>query len=287
MYIKDIFDSKKQVLSFEVFPPKQDSGEETVKAAVDELVKQPIDYISVTYGAGGSTSKRTADIAEYIQKEHGMTALAHLSCITADKTGIEKMLADMKERGIENILALRGDLPQEGAETAADYSYASELVADIKKYGGFCVGGACYPECHPDSPDLETDIENLKKKVDAGCDFLVTQMFFDNGKFYEFRNLAVKKGINVPITAGIMPLTQASQIKRMCILSGGASMPSKFTRMFAKYESKPEALKQAGIAYAVDQVAELLSNDTDGVHIYTMNKPDVARQIVSMTSSMF
>lgn len=287
MYIKDIFDSKKQVLSFEVFPPKQDSGEETVKAAVDELVKQPIDYISVTYGAGGSTSKRTADIAEYIQKEHGMTALAHLSCITADKTGIEKMLADMKERGIENILALRGDLPQEGAETAADYSYASELVADIKKYGGFCVGGACYPECHPDSPDLETDIENLKKKVDAGCDFLVTQMFFDNGKFYEFRNLAVKKGINVPITAGIMPLTQASQIKRMCILSGGASMPSKFTRMFSKYESKPEALKQAGIAYAVDQVAELLSNDTDGVHIYTMNKPDVARQIVSMTSSMF
>lgn len=287
MYIKDIFGSKKQVLSFEVFPPKQDSGEETVKAAVDELVKQPIDYISVTYGAGGSTSKRTADIAEYIQKEHGMTALAHLSCITADKTGIEKMMADMKERGIENILALRGDLPQEGAETAADYSYASELVADIKKYGGFCVGGACYPECHPDSPDLETDIENLKKKVDAGCDFLVTQMFFDNGKFYEFRNLAVKKGINVPITAGIMPLTQASQIKRMCILSGGASMPSKFTRMFSKYESKPEALKQAGIAYAVDQVAELLSNDTDGVHIYTMNKPDVARQIVSMTSSMF
>lgn len=287
MYIKDIFGSKKQVLSFEVFPPKQDSGEETVKAAVDELVKQPIDYISVTYGAGGSTSKRTADIAEYIQKEHGMTALAHLSCITADKTGIEKMLADMKERGIENILALRGDLPQEGTETAADYSYASELVADIKKYGGFCVGGACYPECHPDSPDLETDIENLKKKVDAGCDFLVTQMFFDNGKFYEFRNLAAKKGINVPITAGIMPLTQASQIKRMCILSGGASMPSKFTRMFAKYESKPEALKQAGIAYAVDQVAELLSNDTDGVHIYTMNKPDVARQIVSMTSSMF
>lgn len=287
MYIKDIFGSKKQVLSFEVFPPKQDSGEETVKAAVDELVKQPIDYISVTYGAGGSTSKRTADIAEYIQKEHGMTALAHLSCITADKTGIEKMLADMKERGIENILALRGDLPQEGTETAADYSYASELVADIKKYGGFCVGGACYPECHPDSPDLETDIENLKKKVDAGCDFLVTQMFFDNGKFYEFRNLAAKKGINVPITAGIMPLTQASQIKRMCILSGGASMPSKFTRMFAKYESKPEALKQAGIAYAVDQVVELLSNDTDGVHIYTMNKPDVARQIVSMTSSMF
>ena len=287
MHIKDIFDSKKQVLSFEIFPPKQESGTDSVKAAVDELVKQPVDYISVTYGAGGSTSKKTADIAEYIQKRHGMTSLAHLSCITAGKDGIKEMLDDMQARGIENILALRGDMPKDGGPVMTDYRYASELVTDIKKHGGFCVGGACYPECHPDSPDIETDVDNLKIKVDAGCDFLVTQMFFDNDKFYEFRDLAAKKGISVPITAGIMPLTQASQIKRMCILSGGASMPSKFTRMFAKYENNPEALKQAGIAYAVDQITELLSNDVDGIHIYTMNRPETAQKIVSAINSLF
>lgn len=287
MNINEIFESKKQVLSFEVFPPKQDSGIETVKAAVDELVKQPIDYISVTYGAGGSTSKKTADIAEYIQKQHGLSALAHLSCITADKASIREMLDDMQSRGIRNILALRGDLPQDGSQIKTDYHYASELVTDIKKHGGFCVGGACYPECHPDSPNLEVDIENLKIKVDAGCDFLVTQMFFDNDKFYAFRDLAEKKGIHVPITVGIMPLTQASQIKRMCVLSGGASMPSKFTRMFAKYENNPEALRQAGIAYAVDQIIELLSNDVRGIHVYTMNKPDVAQKIVNVISSLF
>lgn len=287
MNINEIFASKKQVLSFEIFPPKQDSGIETVKAAVDELVKQPIDYISVTYGAGGSTSKKTADIAEYIQKKHGLSALAHLSCITADKASIREMLDDMQSRGIRNILALRGDLPQDGSQIKTDYHYASELVTDIKKHGGFCVGGACYPECHPDSPNLEVDIENLKIKVDAGCDFLVTQMFFDNDKFYAFRDLAEKKGIHVPITVGIMPLTQASQIKRMCVLSGGASMPSKFTRMFAKYENNPEALRQAGIAYAVDQIIELLSNDVRGIHVYTMNKPDVAQKIVNVISSLF
>ncbi len=287
MNINEIFASKKQVLSFEIFPPKQDSGIETVKAAVDELVKQPIDYISVTYGAGGSTSKKTADIAEYIQKQHGLSALAHLSCITADKASIREMLDDMQSRGIRNILALRGDLPQDGSQIKTDYHYASELVTDIKKHGGFCVGGACYPECHPDSPNLEVDIENLKIKVDAGCDFLVTQMFFDNDKFYAFRDLAEKKGIHVPITVGIMPLTQASQIKRMCVLSGGASMPSKFTRMFAKYENNPEALRQAGIAYAVDQIIELLSNDVRGIHVYTMNKPDVAQKIVNVISSLF
>lgn len=287
MYISDIFSSKKQVLSFEIFPPKQESGIGTVKSTVDELVKQPIDYISVTYGAGGSTSKKTADIAEYIQNQHNMTALAHLSCITSRKDEIKDILNDLDKRGIKNILALRGDLPQDGNAVMTDYQYASELVSDIKKHGDFCVGGACYPECHPDSPSIEVDIENLKIKADAGCDFLVTQMFFDNDKFYTFRDLAVKKGINLPITVGIMPLTQASQIKRMCVLSGGASMPSKFTRMFAKYENNPNALKQAGIAYAVDQIIDLLSNDVHGIHVYTMNKPEVAQKITSVVSSLF
>ena len=287
MYISDIFSSKKQVLSFEIFPPKQESGIGTVKSTVDELVKQPIDYISVTYGAGGSTSKKTADIAEYIQNQHNMTALAHLSCITSRKDEIKDILNDLDKRGIKNILALRGDLPQDGNAVMTDYQYASELVSDIKKHGDFCVGGACYPECHPDSPSIEVDIENLKIKADAGCDFLVTQMFFDNDKFYTFRDLAVKKGINLPITVGIMPLTQASQIKKMCVLSGGASMPSKFTRMFAKYENNPNALKQAGIAYAVDQIIDLLSNDVHGIHVYTMNKPEVAQKITSVVSSLF
>lgn len=287
MYISDIFSSKRPVLSFEIFPPKQESGVETVKSTVDELVKLPIDYMSVTYGAGGSTSKKTADIAEYIQNQHKMTALSHLSCITSRKDEIKDTLNDLNKRGIKNILALRGDLPQDGNAVMTDYQYASELVEDIKKYGDFCVGGACYPECHPDSPSLEIDIDNLKTKADSGCDFLVTQMFFDNDKFYTFRDLAVKKGINLPITVGIMPLTQASQIKRMCVLSGGASMPSKFTRMFAKYENNPEALKQAGIAYAVDQIIDLLSNDADGIHVYTMNKPEVAQKITSVVSSLF
>lgn len=287
MYISDIFSSKKQVLSFEIFPPKQESGIGTVKSTVDELVKQPIDYISVTYGAGGSTSKKTADIAEYIQNQHNMTALAHLSCITSRKDEIKDILNDLDKRGIKNILALRGDLPQDGNAVMTDYQYASELVSDIKKHGDFCIGGACYPECHPDSPSIEVDIENLKIKADAGCDFLVTQMFFDNDKFYTFRDLAVKKGINLPITVGIMPLTQASQIKKMCVLSGGASMPSKFTRMFAKYENNPNALKQAGIAYAVDQIIDLLSNDVHGIHVYTMNKPEVAQKITSVVSSLF
>ena len=287
MYISDIFSSKKQVLSFEIFPPKQESGIGTVKSTVDELVKQPIDYISVTYGAGGSTSKKTADIAEYIQNQHNMTALAHLSCITSRKDEIKDILYDLDKRGIKNILALRGDLPQDGNAVMTDYQYASELVSDIKKHGDFCVGGACYPECHPDSPSIEVDIENLKIKADAGCDFLVTQMIFDNDKFYTFRDLAVKKGINLPITVGIMPLTQASQIKKMCVLSGGASMPSKFTRMFAKYEDNPNALKQAGIAYAVDQIIDLLSNDVHGIHVYTMNKPEVAQKITSVVSSLF
>lgn len=287
MKIKDIFSSKKPVLSFEIFPPKKDSGIDSVKSTIDELVKQPVDYISVTYGAGGSTSKKTADMAEYIQTRHSVTSLAHLTCITSTHNDIKSTLSDLKARGIENILALRGDLPLDGTVSMLDYKHASELVLDIKQNGDFCVGGACYPECHPDSPSLATDIENLKIKADSGCDFLVTQMFFDNDKFYSFRDMAVKKGINIPITVGIMPLTNASQIQKMCVLSGGASMPSKFTRMFAKYQNSPAALKQAGIAYAVDQIIDLLSNDADGIHLYTMNKPDVAQKIVGVVNSLF
>lgn len=288
MFIKDIFNEKKNVLSFEIFPPKQVSSIESVTSAVDEMVKLPIDYISVTYGAGGSTSKKTADIAEYIIKEKNQTALAHLTCLTSNKDDIHSTLEDLKARGIKNILALRGDRPADNSmPVSTDYKYASELVKEIKDFGGFSVGGACYPECHPDCDSLSNDITNLKNKVDMGCDFLVTQMFFDNDKFYNFRDMAVKKGINKPITAGIMPLTNAKQIERMVILSGGASMPSRFLKMYSKYSDNDAALKQAGIAYAVEQIIDLLSNDVDGIHIYTMNKPEIAEKIVSVVNNLF
>lgn len=288
MFIKDIFSGKKPVLSFEVFPPKQDSNTEAVETAVRELSKFPIDYMSVTYGAGGSNSKNTAKIASYLKNNLSVPALAHLTCVANTKEDITDRLQEYKELGIKNILALRGDKPRgyEG-ELFPGYKHACELTETIKKFGGFCVGGACYPECHPDSPNIDTDIENLKIKVEAGADFLVTQMFFDNNAFYNFRDKLVKKGINVPVTAGIMPLTSAGQIQRMAILSGGASMPSKFMRMFSKYQDNPEALRQSGIAYAVDQIIELVSNDIDGIHLYTMNKPETAEKIVTVINSLF
>lgn len=288
MYIKDIFNKKNPVLSFEVFPPKKESSIDAVTSAIAEMAKLPIDYMSVTYGAGGSTSKKTADIASYMQDKLNVTALAHLTCISSTTNTIHEALKDLKSRGVENILALRGDIPNDPDFVPPnDYKYASELIQEIKAFGGFSIGGACYPECHPDCSSLEQDIEHLKIKADAGADFLVTQMFFDNDAFYDFRNKAVQKGIDLPIDAGIMPLTNINQIKRMCVLSGGASMPAKFTRMIAKYENNPEALKQAGTAYAVDQIIDLISNDISGIHLYTMNKPDVAEKIVSVISSLF
>lgn len=288
MYIRDIFSNKKPVLSFEVFPPKQESGFENAIKVVDELSKLPIDYMSVTYGAGGSNSKRTAKIASHLINENNIPSLAHLTCVAADKEDIHSKLSEFKEMGIKNVLALRGDIPQgaDARDVFTDYKHASDLAADIKDFGSFCIGGACYPEMHPDSKSQDSDIDSLKIKVDMGCDFLVTQMFFDNDAFYTFRDKLLKKGINVPVTAGIMPLTNIGQIQRMAILSGGASMPSKFVRMIAKYENNPNALKQAGIAYAVDQIIDLISNDADGIHLYTMNKPEVAQKIVSVIDSL-
>lgn len=288
MYINEIFSSKKPVLSFEVFPPKKTENLGKVKNTVAEISKITADYMSVTYGAGGSTSKLTAEIAEYMQKELNVTALAHLTCVSLTKPQVRQMLTELSARGIENILALRGDIPKDGEFPLPDgYRYASELTEDIKKFGGFCVGGACYPECHPDSADSDDDIDNLKRKVDAGADFLVTQMFFDNNAFYDFRDKCVKKGINVPITAGLMPLTNASQIEKMAVLSGGASMPAPFVRIISKYIDNPDALRQAGIAYVVNQIMDLTANDVSGIHIYTMNNPDTAEKIVSAVSSLF
>lgn len=288
MYINEIFASKKPALSLEVFPPKQAENFGRVKDAVTKISKIPVDYMSVTYGAGGSTSKLTPELAQYMQDELDVTALAHLTCVSLTRQQIRDMLADLRERGIHNILALRGDIPQ-GADfpIPGGYRYASELAADIKQFGGFAVGGACYPECHPDSGSIEEDIDNLKRKTDAGTDFLVTQMFFDNNAFYDFRDKCVKKGINVPITAGLMPLTSSKQIERMCVLSGGASMPAAFTRILSKYIDNPVALRQAGIAYVINQIMELASQDVDGIHIYTMNNPDTAERIISAVNGLF
>ncbi len=287
MKIREIFEKKRPVLSFEVFPPKREAGFEAVRQAVEELCQLPADYMSVTYGAGGSTSKTTVEVAEEIQK-YGMPALAHLTCISSTREEVHNQVEKLKACGVDNILALRGDYPDiEGFVPPNEYKYASDLIEDIKKMGDFCVGAACYPECHPGCDSLANDIEHLKIKQDCGADFFVTQMFFDNDAFYNFRNKAVQKGINIPITTGIMPLTNAGQIEKMCILSGGASMPAKFTRMISKYQDSPAALKQAGIAYAVDQIIDLLSNDVMGVHIYTMNKPEVAKKIVGVINYLF
>ncbi len=288
MFIKDIFKKKKPVLSFEVFPPKQDSGLDAVLGAVDRMSNLPIDYMSVTYGAGGAGSKSTAKIAAYLKDTLSVPSLAHLTCVANTREAVKERLDEYRALGIDNILALRGDKPKDYyGQLFPGYKYASELIEEIRGYGGFCVGGACYPEGHPDSDSLDADIDNLKIKVDAGADFLVTQMFFDNDKFYAFRDRCVKKGINVPINPGIMPLTSAGQIQRMAILSGGSSMPVKFLRIISKYRDNPDALKQAGIAYAVEQIIDLLSNDADGIHIYTMNKPEIAEKIVTVVSSLF
>ncbi len=288
MFIKDIFASKKPVLSFEIFPPKQEADVRDVLNSAKDMSSLPIDYMSVTYGAGGGNSKNTAYIASYLKSNLSIPSLAHLTCVTHTKDDMREMLASYKAQGIENILALRGDRPEGfSGELFPGFKYACELTEFIKEQGDFCVGGACYPECHPNSPSLDIDIDNLKIKVDAGADFLVTQMVFDNEKFYAFRDKLAKKGINVPITVGIMPLMSAGQINRMALLSGGATMPSKFLKIISKYQDNPEALRQAGAAYAVEQIIDLLSNDVDGIHLYTMNKSETARKIIGAVSSLF
>ncbi len=286
MYIKNILKNKPVSLSLEVFPPKTSAGLDSVKSVLDAMCALPIDYVSVTYGAGGSNSKNTNALADHLKNGLGTEALAHLTCIGVSKDDIRASLEELRSTGIENILALRGDKPAGSDMAAGDYAHASDLTAAIKEFGGFCVGGACYPECHPDSKDFDDDIEGLKKKAAAGCDFLVTQMFFDNGVFYDFRDKAVSKGINIPIIAGIMPLTNINQIERMCVLSGGATMPSGFTKIIAKFADNPAALKQAGITYAINQITDLIANDVSGIHIYTMNRPDVAAKIVDYVEAL-
>ena len=278
MKLTEIINGTKPSLSFEVFPPKHSSAFESVKSAVEEIAALKPSYISVTYGAGGGTSEYTVAISSQILKEFSVTPLAHLSCISSTRQQVREQLLQLRANGIENVLALRGDIPAGGNAVCGEYRSASELIQEIASFGGFCIGGACYPEGHPESATGAADIENLKRKVDCGCEFLTTQMFFDNNILYNFMYRALKAGIQVPVIAGIMPVTNPRQIQRICAISGTA-LPQRFKRIVDRYGEDTAAMKQAGIAYATEQVIDLFANGINAVHIYSMNKPDVARQI--------
>ena len=283
MHIKELF-GKKTVFSFEVFPPKKDSPIEVIYDTLDELEGLSPDFISVTFGAGGSGNSRYAlEIASKI-KESGITPMLHLPCINFTKAEIDAALGEAQQRGIENILALRGDINPD-IPPVDDFHHASDLITYIKSKGNFDIAGACYPECHPDADSMVEDIKNLKAKVDAGADHLISQLFFDNDSFYAFREKAAIAGINVPIEAGIMPVVNKNQIERM-VTTCGASLPAKFVRIMTKYEHSPEALRDAGIAYAVNQIVDLVASGVDGIHLYTMNKPYVARKICEAVSGI-
>ncbi len=284
MKIKEILAQEKPVLSFEVFPPKKEDAYDSVAKATAEIAKLSPSFMSVTYGAGGGTSKYTVDIASGLMRDYGVTALAHLSCVTSTKEHVRSMVERLKENGIENILALRGDIPADG-QVEHDYRYASELIYDLKTMGDFCIGGACYPEGHVESRNKEEDLIHLKEKVDAGCDFLTTQMFFDNDIFYNFLYRVRDKGITTPVIAGIMPVTNAKQIKRICSMSG-TILPARFKAIADKFGDNPAAMRQAGVAYATEQIIDLIANGVHAVHIYSMNKPDVAAQIKSSLSEI-
>lgn len=276
---------EKTVFSFEVFPPKKTTPIEAINGNLGEIAALNPDYISVTYSAGGSgDTASTSEIAALIKEKHGIEPVAHLTCLRYSKAEIAETLNDLSAHGVENILALRGDKTPD-CPPKDDFRYASELVSFIKSHGGFDVAGACYPEGHTEAPDLATDILNLRKKVDAGTDFLLSQLFFDNTYFYDFLEKMKIAGINVPVEAGIMPITNKNQIERMVTICG-ASLPQKFVKAICRYENNPEALRDAGIAYATDQIVDLLSRGVDGIHIYTMNNPYIARKITESVKNL-
>ena len=285
MKISDILKNNKVTVSFEVFPPKEWAKIEDTKKVIEEMVKDKPAWMSVTYGAAGTTSGFTTEIANAIKKD-GVTPLSHLTCINSTRDKVNSVLDELKANGVENILALRGDKPKDFIPAEKpDSHYAYELINDIKDKGGFCIGGACYPEIHPDSPNRVEDIARLKEKVDCGLDFITSQMFFDNDAFYNFREMCAIKEINVPIVAGIMPITNAKQIKRSVELSN-CSVPKKFEKIMERFGENPEVMKQAGIIYATEQIIDLMANGVNNVHIYTMNKPDVAHKIMEGLSAI-
>ena len=284
MKIKELF-NKKTVFSFEIFPPKKTSSVDVIYKTLEELGDLSPDFISVTFSAGGSgNGSLSCEIASKIKDVYHITPMLHLPCINYTKEEIVEVLNDLDARGIENILALRGDINPD-IEPKKNFTYASDLIKFIKERGNYDVAGACYPEGHVEAESLTADILNLKKKVDMGADHLISQLFFDNSFFYDFREKAKIASINVPIEAGIMPVVNKNQIERMVSMCG-ASLPPKFTKIMQKYENKPDALRDAGIAYAIDQIVDLVSNGVDGIHLYTMNNPYVARRISEAVSGI-
>ena len=280
MKITDLFAKKKPTVSFEVFPPNEIYSLDEVFSVIDELALLKPDFISVTYGAGGASRGRTVEIASKIKNKNKIEALAHLTCIGAEKSEIQNILNELKKHNIENILALRGDLPKDNtAVKKGDFSHASDLVKYLKENENFSVGGAFYPEGHQDTNDL-LDLFNLKLKVDSGTDFLISQIFFDNEQFYQFRDKLKKLNINIPVIAGIMPVTNAKQIRKITSLCG-CTIPEKLKKILDRYEDNPKALKEAGTAYATEQIIDLMTSDIDGIHIYTMNKTETAKKIMN------
>jgi len=282
MKITEIVKAKKKegksVLSFEIFPPKKEEALKNIDATLERLCDLHPDFISVTFGAGGSTAdNKTLGIARKIKDNYGVEPMVHLTCLHYGREEISQLLKQFEDAGIENILALRGDV-NPNVPMKQDFKYANELVAYIKSQGNFHISGACYPETHLEAPDAVTDIRNLKKKVDAGVSHLVSQLFFDNEFFYDFYEKTRIAGIDVPVEAGIMPVTNRAQIERM-VNTCGASLPRKFERILHKYENNKEALFDAGMAYALNQIVDLIANDVDGIHIYTMNNVKVAGRL--------
>jgi methylenetetrahydrofolate reductase (NADPH) len=289
MKLTDILNNGKLSLSFEVFPPKTDTGFNSVKTATEEIARLNPSFMSVTYGAGGGTSQYTLDIAKNIKEQYNVPMVAHLTCVSSTRETVAERIEAMKKAGIQNVLALRGDLTPElekGDRSKWAYRHAVDLIHDIKESGAdFCIGGACYPEIHPESNNQNEDIKYLKEKVDAGCSFLTTQMFFDNNLLYNFLYKIREAGITVPVIPGIMPITNANQVERAMKLSG-SFMPQRFKSLVDKFGYSPEAMKQAGIAYATDQIIDLFANGITNVHVYSMNKPDIAAKIQSNLSDI-
>ena len=286
MKIKERLQDPKVHISFEVFPPKTEANFANVMNAVNEIATLKPSFISVTYGAGGGTSQNTVKIASHIQNDLGVDSIAHLTCVSSTKEEVRRKIQELKENGIENILALRGDIPKDVTFPIPNqYKYAYELIEDIKSQGDFCIGAACYPEGHVESEHKEEDIAHLKQKVDCGVDFLTTQMFFDNTVFYNFLYRIREKGIIVPVLPGIMPVTNGKQIARSCELSG-AMLPPRFRAIVDRFGDNPKAMQQAGIAYATDQIIDLIANGIHNIHVYSMNKPEVATAIMNNLSEI-
>lgn len=288
MKISSLFGQGRTVFSFEIFPPKKTSSIDTIYNTLEELKDLKPAFISVTYGAGGTLTEaghsKTCEIASIIKNKYNVIPVAHLSCVNSTKEQVEAELNALKAQGIENILALRGDINPD-VPPCHDFKYASDLVQFIKEHGDFHISGACYPEGHADAESMVQDILNLKKKVDSGVTHLMSQLFFDNRHFYEFLEKARIAGVSVPIEAGIMPVTNKNQIERMVTMCG-ASLPQKFVKTMQRFENNPDALRDAGIAYAINQIVDLISNGVDGIHLYTMNNPYVARKISEAIGSL-